>query len=50
MSPLIIVPFGIFSSARSPNAAKLFQSFFFSTEAQQLLVDTFAHHSFHAQV
>jgi len=29
---------------------KLFQSFFFSAEAQQLLVDTFAHRSFHAQV
>jgi len=28
----------------------LFQSFFFSVEAQQLLVDTFAHRSFHAQV
>ena len=49
-SPLIIVPSGIFSGAPNPNAAKLFQSFFFSAEAQQLLVDTFAHRSFHAQV
>jgi iron(III) transport system substrate-binding protein len=49
-SPLIIVPSGIFRGAPNPNAAKLFQSFFFSVEAQQLLVDGFAHRSFHAQV
>jgi iron(III) transport system substrate-binding protein len=49
-SPLIIVPSGIFAGAPNPNAARLFQSFFFSAEAQQLLVDTFAHRSFHAQV
>jgi iron(III) transport system substrate-binding protein len=49
-APLIIVPSGIFRGAPNPNAAKLFQSFFFSIEAQQLLVDTFAHRSFHAQV
>src|SRR5882757_6473177 len=49
-SPLIIVPSGVFRGAPNPNAARLFQSFFFSAEAQQLLVDTFAHRSFHAQV
>src|SRR5689334_17548534 len=49
-SPLIIVPSGIFRSAPNPNAAKLFQSFFFSAETQQMLVDAFAHRSFHAQV
>lgn len=49
-APLIIVPCGIFKSAPNPNAARLFQSFFFSTEGQQLLVDEFAHRSFHAQV
>ena len=49
-SPLIIVPSGIFKNAPNPNAAKLFQSFFFSAETQQMLVDTFAHRSFHAQV
>lgn len=38
------------SGAERIFAAKLFQSFFFSAEAQQLLVDTFAHRSFHAQV
>src|SRR6195256_4619431 len=49
-SPLIIVPSGVFRNAPNPNAARLFQSFFFSTEGQQLLVDNYAHRSFHAQV
>jgi iron(III) transport system substrate-binding protein len=49
-SPLIIVPSGVFRNAPNPNAARLFQSFFFSTEGQQLLVDNFAHRSFHAQI
>ena len=49
-SPLIIVPSGIFKGAPNPNAARLFQNFFFSAETQQMLVDVFAHRSFHAQV
>ena len=49
-SPLIIVPCGIFESAPNPNAARLFQSFFFSVETQQMLADDYAHRSFHAQV
>ena len=49
-APLIIVPSGIFRGAPNPNAAKLFQSFFFSAETQQMLVDVFAHRSFHAEV
>ena len=49
-SPLIIVPSGIFRGAPNPNAAKLFQHFFFGAETQQMLVDVFAHRSFHAQV
>src|ERR1700760_1002559 len=49
-SPLIIVPSGVFRSAPNPNAARLFQSFFFSLEGQQMLVDDFAHRSFHAQI
>jgi iron(III) transport system substrate-binding protein len=49
-SPLIIVPSGIFRGAPNPNAARLFQSFFFSAETQQMLVDVFAHRSFHVQV
>ncbi len=47
-SPLIIVPSGVFKNAPNPNAARLFQSFFFSLEGQQLLVDNYAHRSFHA--
>jgi iron(III) transport system substrate-binding protein len=42
-APLIIVPCGVFKNAPNPNAARLFQSFFFSRECQQLLVDEFAH-------
>ena len=49
-APLIIVPSGIFRGAPNPNAARLFQSYLFSAEAQQMLVDVFAHRSFHAQV
>ena len=49
-SPLIIVPSGVFKEAPNPNAARLFQSFFFSIEAQQMLVNDFAHRSFHAEV
>ena len=49
-SPLIIVGCGIFNNAPNPNAARLFQSFMFSTEAQQVFVDAFAHRSFHALV
>jgi iron(III) transport system substrate-binding protein len=49
-SPLIIVPSGVFRSAPNPNAARLFQSFLFSAEVQQLLVDVFAHRSFHVGV
>jgi iron(III) transport system substrate-binding protein len=49
-APLIIVPSGVFRNAPNPNAARLFQSFFFSAEGQQMLVDEFAHRSFHSQV
>ena len=49
-SPLIIIPSGVFRNAPNPHAARLFQSFFFSVEGQQLLVDNYAHRSFHAQV
>jgi iron(III) transport system substrate-binding protein len=49
-SPLIIVPSGVFRAAPNPNAARLFQSFFFSPETQQMLVDDYALRSFHARV
>jgi iron(III) transport system substrate-binding protein len=38
-SPLIIGPNGIFKSSPNPNAARLFQSFCFGPEAQQLIID-----------
>jgi iron(III) transport system substrate-binding protein len=47
-SPVIPVPSGIFRSAPNPNAARLFQSYLFSVEAQQIFIDVFAHRSFHA--
>jgi len=49
-SPLIIVPSAVFRNAPNPNAARLFQSYYFSAEGQQSLVDNFAHRSFHAQI
>jgi iron(III) transport system substrate-binding protein len=49
-TPLITAPSGIFRSAPNPNAARLFQSFLFSVEAQQILVDASALCSFHALV
>jgi iron(III) transport system substrate-binding protein len=47
-SPVIPVPSGIFRNAPNPDAARLFQSFLFSVEAQQIFIDVFAHRSFHA--
>ena len=49
-TPLITAPSGIFQSAPHPNAARLFQRFLFSLEAQQLLVDASGLCSFHALV
>jgi iron(III) transport system substrate-binding protein len=48
-SPLIIGPNGIFKNSPHPNAAKLFQSFCFSREAQQLIVDVGGLRSAHSQ-
>jgi len=48
-SPLIIGPNGIFKDAPNPNAARLFQSFSLSREAQQLIVDVGGLRSVHAQ-
>src|SRR6059058_2129303 len=38
-SPVIVGPNGLFKNAPNPNAARLFQSFCFSPEAQQLCID-----------
>jgi iron(III) transport system substrate-binding protein len=49
-SPLIIGATGIFRSAPNPNAARLFQSFLYTVESQQIMADSFAQRSFHALV
>jgi iron(III) transport system substrate-binding protein len=46
-APLIIGPNAIFKAAPNPNAARLFQSFSFSPEAQQLIIDTGGLRSMH---
>ena len=48
-SPLIIGPNGVFRGALNPNAARLFQSFSLSREAQQLIVDVGGLRSVHSQ-
>jgi iron(III) transport system substrate-binding protein len=49
-SPLIIGATGIFRSAPNPNAARLFQSYLYTVESQQIMTDSFAQRSFHALV
>jgi len=49
-TPLIVGPNGIFKDAPNPNAARLLQSYLFTLEAQQMLVDVIAQRSFHALV
>ncbi len=49
-SPLIAMPSAIFVGAPHPNAARLFQSFLFTAEGQQLFVDVGGLRSVHAQV
>ena len=48
-SPLIVGPNGIFKNAPNPNAARLFQSFSFSPECQQLIIDVGGLRSIHPQ-
>jgi iron(III) transport system substrate-binding protein len=48
-SPMIVGPNGIFKGAPNPNAARLFQSFCFSREAQQLIIDVGGLRSLHPQ-
>ena len=48
-SPMIVGPNGIFMGSPNPNAAKLFQSFCFSREAQQLIIDFGGLRSVHPQ-
>jgi iron(III) transport system substrate-binding protein len=48
-SPLIVGPNGLFKNAPNPNAARLFQSFCFSPEAQQLIIEVGGMRSVHPQ-
>jgi iron(III) transport system substrate-binding protein len=48
-SPLIIGPNGVFKASPNPNAARLFQSFCFSRDAQQLIIDDGGLRSAHPQ-
>jgi len=49
-TPTVTGPSGVFKSAPNPNAARLFQNWLHSREAQQLLVDVSRQHSVHPQV
>lgn len=46
-SPLIVGPNGLFKAAPNPNAARLFQSYCFTPEAQQLIIDAGGLRSMH---
>src|ERR1700681_3403675 len=48
-SPLIVGPNGMFKNAPNPNAARLFQSFCFFPEAQELCIDVAGLRSLHPQ-
>jgi iron(III) transport system substrate-binding protein len=49
-SPLIVGPNSVFKNAPNPNAARLFQSYMFSAEAQQLMSDVGGLRSAHPAV
>jgi iron(III) transport system substrate-binding protein len=48
-SPMVIGPSGVFKAAPNPNAARLFQSYCFSVEAQQFIIDVGGFRSVHPQ-
>jgi iron(III) transport system substrate-binding protein len=49
-TPFIIGPNGIFKAAPNPNAAKLFQNYCFTPEAQQIVIEAGGLRSLHAKV
>jgi iron(III) transport system substrate-binding protein len=49
-TPLVVGPNGLFKEAPNPNAARLFQSFCFSAECQQLISDVGGQRTVHPQV
>jgi iron(III) transport system substrate-binding protein len=48
-TPLIVGPNAVFKAAPNPNAARLFQSFCFTPECQQLIIDHGGLRSVHPQ-
>ena len=49
-TPFITGPNGVFKAAPNPNAARLFQNYCFTPEAQQLVIDAGGLRSLHSQV
>ena len=49
-TPFIVGPNGIFKAAPNPNAAKLFQNYCFTPEAQQIIIEAGGLRSLHPQV
>ncbi len=48
-TPMAVGPNGVFKAAPNPNAARLFQSYCFTAECQQLIIDLGALRSLHPQ-
>jgi iron(III) transport system substrate-binding protein len=48
-TPLIVGPNAVFKNAPNPNAARLLQSYMFSAEGQQVMIDVAGMHSAHSQ-
>ncbi len=49
-TPFIVGPNGVFKAAPNPNAAKLFQNYCFTPEAQRIIIDAGGLRSLHSQV
>jgi iron(III) transport system substrate-binding protein len=49
-TPFIVGPNGIFKAAPNPNAAKLFQNYCFTPQAQQIIIESGGLRSLHPQV
>jgi len=49
-TPFIVGPNGVFKAAPNPNAAKLFQNYCFTPEAQSIIIDAGGLRSLHPQV
>ena len=49
-TPFVVGPNGIFKAAPNPNAAKLFQNYCFTPEAQAIIIEVGGLRSLHAQV